>query len=305
MNSPLLNPEIQFPPRLSTHKGRWAPIYLEPVVGSGEQLCIGVVASDEKGSVVESVPGLERLSCIYGKSSEALCWSAKLAIAEVQSAVASGGLGQLGGLSHRIDGLRFGEIRVGAAQGLSELARNALRQVSSLAAADWSMEEPSVPVEQMAPGNIRLVSQVRLVVLRERPEWRDRFGTVFQRGQPSRPVRFGFVGRRFVANFASLTAEHLGSLTNQVDKAKARLWDLHQLQEGVLSDSLLQTDGTRTFELLVHRPRRNGNWPAQSKRTIDEAETELEAEADKFQIMYRPLPTPAAIGRFLLDREAA
>lgn len=305
MNRPMLNADIQFPPRLSNHRGRWAPIYLEPVVGSGEQLCIGVVATDETGGVVESVPGLERLSCIYGKSAEALSWSAKLAIAEVQSAVASGDLSQIGGVSHRIDGLRFGDIRVGAAQGLSELARNALRQVSSLAAADWSMDESYVQTQQMAPGNIRLVSQVRLVVLRERPEWKGRFGTVFQPRHPSRPVRFGFVGRRYVANFASLTAEHLGSLTNQVDKAKARLWDLHQLQEGVLSDSLLRTEGTRSFELLVHRPRRSGSWPVESKRSIDEAETELEAEADKFKIMYRPLPTPAAIGRFLLDREAA
>ena len=35
--------QIQFPKRRSTHKASWVPVYIEPVVGSGERLCIGVV----------------------------------------------------------------------------------------------------------------------------------------------------------------------------------------------------------------------------------------------------------------------
>jgi hypothetical protein len=282
-----------FPERRSKHKGQWTPLYLEPVPGSGERLCIGVVALDDTTFVVEPVEGLGRFRCVYGEAAITLAWTAELALKEVTYAMASNGFRSLHSLTASIEGLHIGEFRVGAATTLKDLAQLGLTQVSSLS------RSPESSVAEESPGDFasNLERRVKRTVIDARPELTRRFGRSFRRTQQSRPIRYGYVGSKLVANFAALTANRV---SRQVNVAKARLWDLEQLQSGVLAESLNLGDEHLSYELLVHQ-----EPEASASRTILQASEELEAEADKFQIRFRALPSPGAIGQFLLARETS
>jgi hypothetical protein len=58
----------EFPlPRNAVH-GVWAAIFIEPMVGSGERICVGVGAATNAGNEVVQVPALSRLECLCGEN---------------------------------------------------------------------------------------------------------------------------------------------------------------------------------------------------------------------------------------------
>ena len=56
---------MKFPELRTYVRGNWMPIQIEPILGSGERLTIGVIAYDEKEAIVLLAPGLKRLECLY------------------------------------------------------------------------------------------------------------------------------------------------------------------------------------------------------------------------------------------------
>lgn len=319
MSDSFLTPGFDFPARRSVHAGEWVPLYLELQPGSGERLCIGVVAQDDRGCEIRPVEQLSDLACAFGRTAEALAWSAGIVIEEVRERIRSGGLDELSRWEHGIEGFVIGERHSGAGTDRSDLALLALTQVSLLShlavlngQLRTALTEPIVAELVPTYGAVsgthgpRVDSEVRRIVSSLRPHLRERFGQTYRISQSSRPLRFGYVGRSLVANFAALTATSPGATSSQVDKAKARLWDLKQLQSGVLADSLPLKPSAMSYELLVHRPihtvseAKNRDVPY----FVSEAEEELLAEADKFEIRFRAFRTPNEIARSIIEREA-
>jgi hypothetical protein len=189
---------------------------------------------------------------------------------------------------------------------LPDLAQLALRQVSALSALETYPHDEDT-VSAISPDSTNyLDAKVRRLVIERRPQLRENFGKTFARSQSSRPLRYGFVGKFIAANFATLHANASPAVSGKVDRAKARLWDLHQLDAGVLADSLGLKAESMSYELLVHRPRdESSRLPAPLRSALKAAEEELEAEADKFDIRFRPLGSPAEIANYLVQREAA
>ena len=98
-------------------------------------------------------------------------------------------------------------------------------------------------------------------------------------------------------------------LATQVDRAKARLWDLEQLQKGVLQDSLGVPMRHASFELLACPPPITAKSAGLKRRIgsdqIMEAAETLEKEADTFEIRWRFLKTPSDVAHTILEHEAA
>lgn len=306
MNLQDLLHNLPIPPRQSNHRAEWCPLYLEPSPGSGERLCIGVVGVDENTSCALPVPNLSRLSAIYAKGGPAFEWAAKLALLEVREIISRIGIDQLNSRMHGFEGFIAGEKRSGAGRDLADLLNLALRQSSALVAnlAGETVESESAELGRPGP----IAGAVKNIVVRLRPELRESFGLQYRFSKSSRPTAFGFVGRRLVANFTSLGADSPQVLAAQVDRAKARLWDLEQLQKGVLHDSLGIPMQRASFELLACPP--TPTKTSSSKRQVGsgsilEAAETLEREADKFEIRWRYLRTPAEVAHSILSREAA
>jgi hypothetical protein len=291
---------LAFPPRRSTHEGRWLPLYLEPLIGSGERICIGVAASDGKAVEVVGVPKLDRLASVYGRANSSLQWAAELALQEVSFAAKEAGIDSLANAKAAVDGISFGQIRHGAGSDLGDLARGALRQASALAALDeWNETQPVFNAsEHNQPA---VVAAVKKIVATHRPDLRDFFNRQFSLRQAARPLQLGFVGKRLAANFTQLSAMSPSGLAGQVDRAKARLLDLESLRDGKAVDTLPLSRKKLAYELYVIRPALPKSSPA--RQLLREAEAALESQADEFRIQWRPFESPNQMARMLILSE--
>lgn len=129
------------------------------------------------------------------------------------------------------------------------------------------------------------------------------FARPFRLHQKARPAKIGFVGQKLAANFSLLVPSQL---SRQVKDAKAKLWDLAQVQEYVQAREFNLSDDLKRFDLLIHSVREDD--PQYSDRQIEqvhEAECELEMEADRKQIRSQPLRSPDEIAKIIIDAEAA
>jgi len=301
---------LGFPSLRSSHRGQWFPLYLEPLVGSGERFCIGVLATDGIATEAVAVPSLSRLSEIYGAASRSLGWAAELALRETRYHLEQHGIESIQGTRPPVDGLTFGKIRQGAGENLANLARVALLQVSSLAALEGSESEFASHAQHDASiayavdaNQTRVLSSVKKIVTSIRPELKEYFGLSVAPSQSARPLVIGFVGKRIAVNFAALTAATAAGLSGQVDRAKARVLDLEWLRTGKLGDQLPIPRRKIKCELLVLR--HNAGRKGDDGKMLREAERSLEAQADEFKIDWRPFKNTNAMAHALIDREVA
>jgi hypothetical protein len=292
-------------PATSTHRGSWRPLYLEQMPGSGERVCIGVAGSDGVRVQTLALSGLSRLSAAYGLGLSSFEWAAKLAILEIE-----GIIGRLGLEDLRVDsveGLHIGPVRVGVGRSLKDLLSLALQQSSAIEATHQTAAEMATDVESPIRAG-PLAGTVRQIVVGVRPALRANFGRTYRSLGARRPTAFGFVGQRLVANFALLGGEFPQALANQVDRAKARLWDLEQLQQGILSDSFGQSMKHVSFELMACPPWKKtmeSGTPSIGTRQIRDAADTLEKEADKFDIRWRLFRDAREMANSIITREAA
>ena len=293
---------FDFPARRSTRKASWAPIYIEPVVGSGERICTAVVAGDDNGFIVVPVPSLDRLSCLYGTQAQALSFANDLALNAIRDWISTRGFAAIEKWLSPVEGVLLGASRRGAGESLEDVARTGLLQCASLVEKLVEEDETSEAVARTEVSTRRLEKLVREAVVEARPELHKRFDQRFRVNERARETRIGFTGNRLIANFGMLVPGQLAVLVNN---AKAKLWDLEQLRSGALGGMFPQTGGV-SFELLLNRvPPDAPQYSDRQIASIEEAGQELEAEADKVQIRARQMTSPGEIATFVLEKEAA
>ncbi len=293
---------IQFPERRSTRKASWVPVYIEPVVGSGERLCIGVVVADATERLIVAVPALDRLACIYGDAAATLSHSAAFALATLSQRLSKEGAQSLNSLRSPVEGIFIGPVRLGAGESLEDIARTSLMQSASLVEKAVDEEDSVEAAERTALSTRRLERLVQETVVQVRPDLIGAFNKAFRITREARAMRVGFVGHRLAANFGLLVP---GPLATLVNNAKAKLWDLEQLRTGTEAGIFQQRNGM-SFELLVHRARKDDpQYSDRQLKSVDAAVVELEEEADKVSIRCRAMTSPNQMADFLLEREAA
>lgn len=296
---------LGFSPRRSTHHARWCPIYLEPMVGSGERLCVGVVAQDATRTLVRAVTGLERLACVYGADElQPFLFATQVALATLEKKVTYEGIDSLQGWNGSVQGLVIGAARLGTGEDIEDIVHTGLMQCASLFHAS---EQAGVmrPEDENGFEEVtlrRLETLVKESVVSRRPDLKGYFGVQIRASENARPTRIGFVGRRLAANFALLVP---GRLTTSVGHAKEKLWDL-QLLRGSVNESLFPNLGGVQFELLLHRVSdQDPQYSARALKQVSAAVLALEEEADKANLRCRPLHSTSEIANLLLEREAA
>jgi len=294
--------QIRFPEGRSNRKASWTPVYIEPVVGSGERLCIGVVVADDRERLVVGVPALERLACVYGDAAAALTHGAALALTALRQTLSADRAVSLSSLRVPIDGVFVGPVRTGAGESLEDIARTSLTQSASLVEKAVDEEDTVEVAERSSLSTRRLERLVEETVVNTRPELASAFGKSFRITREARAMRLGFVGRRLAANFGLLVP---GPLSTLVNNAKAKLWDLEQLKTGSQA-GIFQGHGGMSFELLVHRACKDDpQYSDRQLKSVDAAVVELEEEADKVNIRCRAMTSPGQMAEFLLQQEAA
>jgi len=296
-----LNTELQFPVRRDGVKAKWIPLYIEPVVGSGERIAIGIAVANQNGYLTVPVAALERLQCLYGKENETLMFAAKAAIESFERALSKEGDHALETWQAPFEGVIKGATRIGAGNSLEEIARSGLMLCSSLV--EKLAEAEEIEESRTAVSMSRLEFLIKEKVLAKRQSLEISFNRPFKYATSGRATRIGFVGQRLVANFGLLAPFHLSQLFKD---AKAKLWDLAQIKEDIQRPEFNLSTQLNNFELLINRVREDDpQYSDKQIESVQEAYNELEFEADRKEIRCRPLRSPDEIANHIVELEAA
>ena len=121
---------LQFPGAPAV-EAQWVPVYLEPVVGSGERLAVAIACIDSRqGYLISKIVPEQVLKCMYGsagtKISNLVDWVTESLTEHLDQKR------NLDGWAHPFDGVIVGQIMRGQGASLQEVASQAAVLVSSL-----------------------------------------------------------------------------------------------------------------------------------------------------------------------------
>lgn len=289
---------------------RVAVLY-QPILGSPEQLVIGMITYNDGGVFLEQANMLNRLDCFYGTQAAGPVMAIKLALDELRADLKNGP-DILADYSPAVSGLKLAEPHDAEGRSLREIASFWLAGMSSLynmpSGNGVSMDFP--PMHATASNDIvsreseRLSSLLFEYVTEKQPILASAFShdirhqTKRRRGKAS-SIFIDFNGSKLVANFGLLTPN---AYSSSVDKIKRSMWDLKVSRDnenpGLLS--------AREHEMIVQHPPQND--PQLSQKQVDkimDGLEELEKQADQEEIRFRPMTTVADIGNHLVKKEAA
>jgi len=184
-------------PVLPAYAATGAALFLEPIAGSGERLCIAVAACGTDGvfQVVQVLrPATAR--CLVGEPADSLLGFMHVGIGSLEQHCAVGGT--LADWRPPIHGLTLGHLATGHVVDLPMVLRTVARNHAFLATlADFSATAPVSP-DDGEEGD-RWLAQVRQAVTRQRPGLECHFSRRLRLVAAGAETRFDYLGTRFAA----------------------------------------------------------------------------------------------------------
>jgi hypothetical protein len=278
-------------------RAHWAPVLLRPILGSPEQVVIGVAA-------VNGASNLVRLECLLDGDAAAaiLAANAGMDALDADSAVRSGEA--LSDYRAVFSGVRIGNLREAEGESVKSIAQSWLTALSSLAVRE---KRPVTPMKAAPDGTAPSAQRDRLPLLvldyvrSKRPDVDKFFSREIREQKPesnnASAVKIDYSGSKIVANFGSLLVSQHKRSVLRITKS---LWDLKVDRDGENGWA------KRDHEMIVQHPRLND--PQFTQKQLDmmgEALAQLEKQADQEEIRLRPMNSVPQIGDHILQREAA
>ena len=302
--------ETDFPGNTGFVRAKWAPLLLRPILGSPEQLVIGVAAVNKAGFHLERANSFARLTCLFSGEATSAILASQAALDALEADLSSRAVGAIAEYLPIFSGIALGDVGDAEGPSLKSIASSWMASLSSLYTRSSELalvaESPvmlAADVGESSRPRDRLPALVLDYVKNKRPGL-DKFFSEEIREQHARrranasAVYIDFAGSRIVANFGTLSATHHVA---SVDRIKRRLWDLK-----VDRDNEKGGLARRDHEMIVQHPSKTD--PQFTERQLDRMEhalTALEQQADQEEIRFRPMHTINQIGDHLLTREAA
>lgn len=285
-------------PVAPTYSARWAPLYLEPMPGSGERLTVALLAIDDAGNVaVEPVIANKTLRCMYGDAADRFSGIVSLLIDSVTSYALTGKPLEKWQAPLR-DAASLGTLRDALGNNLQDILRIGAQLTASLSGAILEVEQPLVAADETwindAEGWVR---QIRDRTVAQRYEFADRFlqSVSIRHGAP--PTRIGYLGDRLAAQFGLLMPGK--SFTIRRNRAKAYLTDLQILREQ--NDLLIKRN---SYELMLWVP--PASSPAYSSQALQDAEgafAELAEFGKRHELVVEAVTDSDSAARRILQAE--
>jgi len=214
-----------FPP-LPAYQYATAPIYLEPMIGSGERITIIGAVSRKNDNLVGKLILPEIAEALYGKQSKNILGFADLIIQDLENHLKQA---ELASWVPCLEGITIGKISLARADN----ARHALAQIallhasfckiSALMALDDETEETPSKDNTMSAW----IKQVQRQALIQTPDWQHCFNIKETLAQGDQ-VTLHFTQKDFAANIGLITPINLAP---RINDAKIKLWNLDHLPE--------------------------------------------------------------------------
>ncbi|MBV2127950.1 hypothetical protein [Arsukibacterium indicum] len=285
-------------PALPQYSAKACPVYIEPIVGSGERVCVGVVAYGEDGdNVVIQTIKEDAAACMLGAAAPKFINLVGMALGSLRNFTASEK--NFSDWISPIPGVNLGEVTTGHVTDLTMMVRTVARNHAFLSAmSDFTAADDSVADD--SPNTDRWATMVKEATTLIKPSLVDAFNRQLKLTSKGH-TRFDFVGRHLAAQLGRIIPGH--GISGLVKTAKAKLWDLETLREH--NENQLFKNIT-SYELILYRPKDND--PAYSEREIgrlNEAFVELEETGDKQQLRVVPAFTAEEAAQRIISAEAA
>ena len=281
--------------------GFYCPIYLEPMVGSGERLCIAVVAATPEGFLVAPSPGLERLKCFYDEDAGFLLSLVQEVRFDLETAMGSDpfwrtwkvGTSLLKHWTPPFDGFHVGDAVWAMGKDASEIADAGLMMCSSL------VEKMKMNTRRQLLTRSRLVSEVKGHVLALHT-WGDFFDVSFPFYGD---LRYDFVGRRLATHIGIIMPDELNE---SVDSTKAGILDLLSLRAKGEEAFAAQFHDRQIkhFCVLLHTESARAKKDAQMEQSSVETEL-LKQMGDENGVQVIPCTSSDDVAERLMRLESA
>lgn len=265
------SPELAGLEQQLSFQGHWLPLYLEPIVGSGERLVFAIAARGEDGqTVIERVIPRRVLQAFYGAKAKRLGDMLSLVEERVLAAISAGNLTPAVPLA----GFFIGPARRSRGRSIKDLVTQGRISCASLGAVSEDASEAMMADEDERQTS-RWADRVKAHVLITAKD----LGPFFQRSvalqRTGIPVHYGYFDGRYMAHFGVIRRDNpAGSLYH----LNARLWQLAAAGRDLLSSS-------EQRELLLARPNlASATLSMQARERITDVIDLLEADAGRYGI---------------------
>jgi hypothetical protein len=307
-------PNIQIEDLMRRPRGlsyRWAPVLFQPVHYSPERLIIGIVVADSNEAHLLQANRLDKFECLFGSNAEDAILAARVALDSLSARLTENGPSLLQSFASAVSGVTIGDLREAEGDSWKSIAERWFSAISAMfepnvyefhdLALTNSLPAVAISGVYYPTPRERLPLLVMEYVLDEKPTLKPYFNQRLVAGHTRRrsahEPSIDFAGSHTVANFGTLFANRVSS----VDRIKRRMWDLKVQKESETSSILL-----RNHEMIVQYPEKSDPQVSEGQfRSIKEALTVLESEADINEIRLRALNSIKQIGDHLIKAEAA
>lgn len=230
-------------PKAPDYEGIWQAIYLEPIIGSGEQIAVAVVVVgiNSEYKIYQTIRS-ELLDCLYGAKADnmqsMIDWLLKSATDYLNDKKT------LDEWKPPFGGVKLSSKNVAKDENIEGIVRQAVRfsaSLSSLALDADRDDEDEQPRKYAEHWTSNIAEELRNI----NPSLSSNFRKRIQIGETNILTTYGFYTEKYVSNFGLLVPSRLSSSLNAV---KARLLDLETLQR---SELLMKPEN---FELIIGTP---------------------------------------------------
>ena len=306
---------IQFPldglPDLDRSRvTRWAPILCHPREASSETFVVGVVAVGDNDFHIECANRLSKLACLYDEAAMPIAMSIQMAVGWLEEVLSRKSVPNLEELAFPVGNIEFGEYRQTMGLGCQEVAKHWMATLSSFyekTASESALEQKlqfEEAISEIETTKERLPVQVLGIIETQNKELLEFFhedvrSRRARRARANARVKIDYDGMRLSANIDFFDVDKPAPT---VGKLKQRMWDLAVQRERNSAKNLR----SKEYEMLVDFPRHRllDKRPHLIARIEDHLD-ELERQADREQIRFRPLQGAEGIGKHILEKEAA
>lgn len=274
--------------------GNWAPIFIEPILQSGESIAVGVVARDEYGNVGKALAfNADVLRYIYGGQASGFMAFAEVALGSLERHVLS--TGDFEGWVAPFKNATAGEPSPTMGDTLDDILRIGLRRTASFSV----MLEKRIR-ETIAPPANRFLLDVRKLLL-ERDDYRFSvgFGKSFKVAEAARATTLDYWGTRTAVNFGRFNTLTRQGLAHSIKSAKVKLWDLDCFRhyKAIPRKQIDLVDGAdESFKCELHLlfPHFDASHSSAEIEVGQAAFKEIEEEGDRHGLRVVKLDSPEA-----------
>lgn len=252
-----------------TYSGSWAPLYVEPIIGSGERFTFAVAILPAAGPMqVHRLIRTDVLRLLYrGKAK----YFGEMLDAVEKCLIEDAGKGAI---AFPIDGFSMGEFRFARGRSEQDLVEQARMMCASLAGISTD-EQRAVDAEEDERETHRWAQRVQEVVVGTAQDLGEYFSREWRPAGSSFSSKIGFFNGRYAAHFGVVRRGNPGSCLYHLN---ARLWTLASMEADMFT-TLRQRD------LILARPKLTSATMGLAERDkVRDVLDRVTAEADRRQI---------------------